>query len=130
MCTGNIFAVFNCYFCSEHPQARTQGEFEVVRTNPLFWLGIRTIYVKNSRSTTGLVRRMTAGDPRLLAYNNYTPRYTHIARHRVWLGFGGLTLYVKGGGSGPGTAGFIDRRRPPAPAAHGSSSDRKWARCV
>ena len=31
------------------------GGFEGVRTNPLFWLGIRTICVIDSRSTTGLV---------------------------------------------------------------------------
>ena len=50
-------------------QARTQGGFEGVRTNPLFWLGIRTMYVIDSRLTTGLVRKAMAGDPRLLAYN-------------------------------------------------------------
>ena len=56
-------------------QARTQGGFEGVRMNPIFgW-----VYWGDSRSTTGLVRRTVAREPRLLAYN-------HIARHLVLLG--------------------------------------------
>ena len=53
----------------QYIQARTQGGFEGVRTNPLFWLGIHTTYVIDSRSTMGLVRRTMARDPRLLANN-------------------------------------------------------------
>ena len=80
-------------------QARTQGGFEGVRTNPLF-AGYTYSLCDRLTLDGGLVRSTMARDPRLLAY------FTHIARRRVWPGFGGLTLYVKEGESGPGDGGI------------------------
>ena len=75
------------------------------RTPFLAWY--TNYHVIDSRSTTGLVQRTMARDPRLLAYNK------RFARHRVLLRFGGLTLCMA---LNLGTAGFIDRRQPaPAP---------------